>query len=84
MIHFRVLNCLLKLFLCVSYFRVVGGNELVENGRDLFKIEGKVIALDHWPKANGDWRLHTDVLIDGGAYRAYLKYVYTILMLKQL
>jgi hypothetical protein len=76
MIHFRVLNCLLKLFLSVSYLCVVSGNEVVENGKDLFKIEGKVIAPDHWPKANGDWRLQTDVLIDGGAYRAYLKYVY--------
>ena len=74
---FSELFALLSLFaLAVDcYDTGVGDNSNYSNNKEWFKIEGKVQAPDAWAKANPDWKLNTQVLIDGGEYRAYLRYV---------
>ncbi|KAI9557871.1 hypothetical protein GHT06_014623 [Daphnia sinensis] len=60
------------LIVCLSFSVCVKSNE-GETSKEWFKIEGKVQAPDAWAKLNPDWKLHTDVLIDGGEYRAFLR-----------
>lgn len=52
-----------------------GGESNNYSNKEWFKIEGKVQAPDSWAKTHPDWKLHTQVLIDGGEYRAYLRYM---------
>ena len=61
--------------ICLTFFVGVQSNE-GETSKELFKIEGKVQAPDAWAKLNPDWKLHTYILIDGGEYRAFLKYIF--------
>lgn len=63
---------LFKLIVCLSLSICVRSNE-GETSKEWFKIEGKVQAPDAWAKLNPDWKLHTDILIDGGEYRAFLR-----------
>lgn len=58
---------------CLTLVSLVHSNEL-EPGKEWFKIEGKVQAPDAWAKLNPDWKLYTSVLIDGGQYKAFLRY----------
>lgn len=60
--------------LLVLLLPIISNCSEVESNKEWFKIEGKVQAPDSWVQSNGDWRLATQVLIDGGDYRAFLKY----------
>ena len=66
---------LLVHLICLNLIPSVFSNDS-ETSKEWFKIEGKVQAPDHWAKSYGDWKLNTHILIDGGEYRAYLKYLF--------
>lgn len=63
---------LFTLIISLTFLVCVKSNES-ETSIEWFKIEGKVQAPDAWAKLNPDWKLNTQVLIDGGEYRAFLK-----------
>lgn len=67
-----VANFLILKFLCLIFIACVKSNE-AEATKEWFKIEGKVQAPDAWAKLNPEWKLHTNILIDGGEYRAFLR-----------
>lgn len=48
-----------------------------ESGKEWFKIEGKVQAPDTWARSYPEWKTQTSIFIDGGEYRAFLKYYLT-------
>lgn len=70
----NVFTYVFQFFVFCSLFYLNVCNEIENsNSKEWYKIEGKVQAPDSWARSNGDWRLKTDILIDGGEYRAFIK-----------
>lgn len=74
--YFSAFFALFSLFaLTVECYDTISSDGNYSNNKEWFKIEGKVHAPDVWAKVNPNWKLNTEVLIDGGEYRAYLRFV---------